>query len=118
MNLQCIQWLFVKHTYPEQLSFTRQSIFYTIIANIFSVAETFQQDALTKHNEYRKLHNAPELTLNKEMSESAASYAKTLVLLGSMDHSRQTERPHQGENLFMECSKADVPSPNDASKKW
>ena len=95
-----------------------QSILCIVITNTFSVAENFQEDALTKHNEYRKFHNAPALTLNKDMSESAASYAKTLVLLGSMDHSKQTERPHQGENLFMECSKANVPSPNDASKKW
>jgi hypothetical protein len=52
------------------------------------------------------------------MSESAVNYAKRLVLLGALDHSRQTERPEQGENLFMECSKTNLPSPNDATKKW
>jgi hypothetical protein len=52
------------------------------------------------------------------MSESAVGYAKSLLLLGSMDHSSQRERPDQGENLFMECSKTNLPSPNDAIMKW
>ena len=64
---------------------------------------------------YRKRHDAPVLTLNQAMSKSAANYAKRLILLGSLDHSRQAERPGEGENIFMECSKTNLPSPNHAT---
>ena len=84
----------------------------------FFLPETFQQESLAEHNMYRKRHDASVLTLNQAMSKSAASYAKRLVLLGSLDHSKQTERPGEGENIFMECSKTNLPSPNDATRKW
>ncbi|XP_028410143.1 uncharacterized protein LOC114532760 [Dendronephthya gigantea] len=102
---------------PQKLGYKRHGMELNLWKDIIS-QDSFQREALAQHNNYRKLHDAPELRLNKEMSEQAADYARILTLTGSVDHSKQTERPNQGENIFMECSKTNSPSPNDAARKW
>ena len=88
-------------------------IYFTLLS-----LDNFQQDALLKHNQYRSIHAAPPLTLNKEMSESARKYAEYLLLQGTLTHSSKQERSGQGENLHMACAMPDAPSPNEATKNW
>ena len=88
-------------------------IYFTLLS-----LDSFQQDALSNHNQYRSIHAAPPLTLNKEMSESARKYAEYLLLQGTLTHSSKQERSGQGENLNLACTIPDAPSPNEATRNW
>uniref|UniRef100_A0AC34RIY1 SCP domain-containing protein n=1 Tax=Panagrolaimus sp. JU765 TaxID=591449 RepID=A0AC34RIY1_9BILA len=41
--------------------------------------DSFEQQFLQAHNEYRKKHGVPELTLNQELSEQAKNWAEKLA---------------------------------------
>ena len=61
-----------------------------------------EQKLLDAHNKYRRVHNAPAMTINTNMSAKAAAWAKHLLSLGTLQH-----HPHMhgdGENLFYDCS--------------
>lgn len=55
------------------------------------------------HNKYRKIHDAPVMRLNNDMSQQATAYAMRLARMGKLQHSSSSERPGQGENLAMSC---------------
>ncbi|KAM9324102.1 uncharacterized protein PAF06_000100 [Gastrophryne carolinensis] len=60
----------------------------------------FEQDFLSAHNKYRKLHNSPPLTLNQELCKSAQEWANHLLSIRALQHS-DTEL---GENLYYKSS--------------
>ena len=65
---------------------------------------------------FRKIHEAPEMKLNEQMSKEAEEYAKKLASLGTLQHA-QTD---YGENLAMKCSsqKEDEMTAEEATKNW
>ena len=64
----------------------------------FSVEE---KSGLAEHNKYRKIHHAPEMTLDRKMCDEAKAYARKLANLRMMTHSSDAE--DQGENLSSGC---------------
>ena len=64
----------------------------------FSVEEA---SALAEHNKFRKMHQAPEMTLDRKMCDEAKAYARKLANLRMMIHSTDSE--DQGENLSYGC---------------
>ena len=76
-------------------------------------SSTDQQKGLKKHNEYRRIHSAPDMKLDSSMSEAATRYAQELLRKGSLQHSETND----GENLAMRCSRNGL-SPEDAVKMW
>ncbi|KAG5441917.1 Golgi-associated plant pathoproteinsis- protein 1, variant 2 [Clonorchis sinensis] len=74
------------------------------------------EDAINAHNEYRKVHGCPALTLDNQLAEGAQKYAERLAYLGKLIHSDSKE---YGENLATSISsqKATLTG-SDASKMW
>ena len=66
---------------------------------------SFDEDGLAVQNKYRRIHNAPDMSLDSGMSQQAAAYAQRLARRGSLQHSSSSERPGQGENLAMSCGR-------------
>ena len=80
--------------------------------------DSFQQFHLDAHNKYRKVHNAPSMTLNSQMSKEAEEYAKKLAKMGGIKHSPKEERNGHGENLAMSCSENGDLKDDFATKNW
>lgn len=59
--------------------------------------EKFEEDFLNAHNEYRRLHAAPPLELNKKLCKYAEEWAKTIAKKGRTEHREQND---YGENIF------------------
>ena len=72
---------------------------------------------LNKHNEYRKVHGVPAMTLNAEMSRQAAEYARKIAQLGELSHASAEERNNDGENLSMGCD-SDGQTTTEATTNW
>ena len=75
----------------------------------------FEEAGLRAHNIFRKVHNAPDLQLDKSMSAEAAEYAKVIAAKGNLEHSSTED----GENLAMGCtSGSSEMSAQEATKNW
>uniref|UniRef100_A0AAY5ETI7 SCP domain-containing protein n=1 Tax=Electrophorus electricus TaxID=8005 RepID=A0AAY5ETI7_ELEEL len=61
-----------------------------------SSRQAFKNKFLAIHNEYRKKHGAPALTLNQELCVSAQAWADHLLSTKALQHSNTDN----GENLF------------------
>lgn len=79
---------------------------------------TDEQMGLDKHNEFRRVHGVPKMTLDKEMCEQAKEYAEVLAALGTLTHASPEERNGQGENLYYSCSSQDPGTTEDAVEAW
>ncbi|XP_017772831.1 PREDICTED: uncharacterized protein LOC108559950 isoform X2 [Nicrophorus vespilloides] len=62
--------------------------------------QTFELEALKVHNDYRRKHGAPELTLNQGMCDYAKQWAENCANRGI---SRRPNNPY-GENIYMSYS--------------
>ncbi|XP_072570790.1 uncharacterized protein [Paramormyrops kingsleyae] len=63
-----------------------------------NMADTdFEREFLEAHNAYRQDHGAPPLTLSRELSVSAQSWADHLLAIRMLKHSPQSDK---GENIF------------------
>ena len=82
---------------------------------VFSQQEV---NGLNEHNRFRGIHNAPPMTLDREMCDSAAQWAKYIAELGSLEHSTEDKRPNQGENLSMGCSTDKPQTVKEAVTNW
>ena len=60
-----------------------------------------EKEILSVHNNYRKVHSAPKLAIDKKMSEEAKEWADTLAKTESLVHNTETK---DGENLYMACA--------------
>ena len=79
-----------------------------------------EQKVLDAHNKYRKIHNAPAMKINTEMSAEAAEWAEHLASTGTFEHSRsdRADRNSDGENLYYSCSSYDPDPVGDGVKEW
>jgi len=69
---------------------------------------------LQKHNELRKKHGSPDMTLNDDMSQGAQAWAKKLAEQGSLEHSKDDVNGGNGENLWYGCGY----DPAQATQDW
>ena len=74
------------------------------ISLIFLEFTEEEQTGLLKHNEFRKIHGAPAMKLDRTMCDDAKAYAGKIAQEGQLKHSTSLERNGQGENLSMGCS--------------
>ncbi|XP_077570601.1 Golgi-associated plant pathogenesis-related protein 1-like [Stigmatopora nigra] len=65
---------------------------------------SFQNEFLDTHNTYRAQHNAPPMTLSRELNATAQKWADHLLALGALKHSDSKD----GENIFHKWSSAPV----------
>ena len=79
---------------------------------------SFEQEALQAHNNYRSIHDAPPMTLDSSMSQSAAAYAQRLARMGTLQHSSSSEKPGQGENLAMACGSGGLSAKKAVDMWW
>lgn len=59
--------------------------------------DTFEEDALKKHNEYRKKHGCPPLKMDKKLCKYAQEWAEKLAKENKFEHRQNV--PY-GENLY------------------
>ncbi|KAF4114682.1 Golgi-associated plant pathogenesis-related protein 1-like [Onychostoma macrolepis] len=77
--------------------------------------DSFQQEFLEAHNQYRKQHQAPELTYSDELSSAAQKWADHLQSKKSLSHS-DTEN---GENVYYSFSSVKkTPKGKEAVDSW
>ncbi|CAG9768166.1 unnamed protein product [Ceutorhynchus assimilis] len=79
--------------------------------------DEFCEEALKVHNEYRRKHGVPEMSLNEDMCKFAQNWAETCARTASLQH--RANNPY-GENIFSMYSSdfAHVPTARDAIKEW
>ncbi|XP_021476885.1 Golgi-associated plant pathogenesis-related protein 1 isoform X3 [Oncorhynchus mykiss] len=63
---------------------------------------SFEQEFLDTHNAYRRKHGTAELTLSRDLCNSAQEWADHLVAINTMQHSNT----NNGENLYYTWSSA------------
>jgi len=73
---------------------------------------------MRKHNHLRAIHDAPPMTLDREMCNSAAQWGKHFAELGYLVHSTQDQIPNQGENLSMSCYMENPQTVKEAVTSW
>ncbi|CAF1567825.1 unnamed protein product, partial [Didymodactylos carnosus] len=61
---------------------------------------SFRQEALNKHNEYRRQHDVPTMTLDSELNSIAQNYAEHLACSNKLEHSST----NLGEYLYTKMS--------------
>ncbi|XP_028414952.1 protein PRY1-like isoform X2 [Dendronephthya gigantea] len=87
-------------------------------------AGVFQQQALSFHNQYRRLHQAPDLRWSNELARDAQAWAQKIASQNTLRHSTSQERKGDGENLayfggkFDEVGKDSVNMWYDEEKKY
>ena len=77
----------------------------------------FEEEALKVHNDYRARHDAPPMTINKEMSASAAEWATEIGADEKFEHSPSEKRKNQGENIAAWCD-AKGETATQVTKRW
>ena len=99
-----------------------EPILHTQVSIIFS---DYREEALDQHIALRAIHNAPRMTLDRDMNRGADAYARSLFQRfggsGELKHSPKSSRPGQGENLASGCTTArgvDGRTVQDAVKAW
>ncbi|XP_018569850.1 uncharacterized protein LOC108909884 isoform X3 [Anoplophora glabripennis] len=77
----------------------------------------FALDAVRVHNEYRRKHGVPELTLSLRLCQFAQEWADTCARTASLQH--RANCPY-GENIFSVYSSdfSHMPTARDAVKEW
>lgn len=69
---------------------------------ISSTDANFKAKFLAKHNEYRRKHGAPALTMSQDLCSSAQAWAAHLLSTKALQHSNSGK----GENLYYYMSSA------------
>jgi len=112
---------------PVLITFAKETlamkIFLLIIAaaassGIVNPIEAVHEDMLKQHNDFRKEHNANDLSIDDELMISAQAWADTLAATNSFEHSTPFDLNGVcvGENLFF--STEDESSAIDATREW
>lgn len=65
------------------------------------VAADFEDTILAAHNAERAAVGVAPVTWSRAMAAHAADWAKHLIKVGALQHSRPSERPGEGENLWV-----------------
>jgi len=78
--------------------------------------DSFRQQALNKHNEYRRKHCVPVMTLDSNLNSVAQQYAQYLAKNNLFQHSG---KQGMGENLYMSSTTGQLNMNGaDAVKAW
>ena len=78
-----------------------------------------EQMGLKQHNDYRRIHQVPLMTLDRTMCNQAKAYAEKLAARGVLQHASKQERNGNGENLYYACTSGEnLPGTADAVKSW
>ena len=85
---------------------------------LFSAFTEEERTGLTVHNKFRQVHQAPPMTLDRQMCDDAEAYAKKLAAMGTLVHSPRADRKGHGENLSMGCSTNAAQSMEEAVTNW
>ncbi|KAJ8379602.1 hypothetical protein SKAU_G00003800 [Synaphobranchus kaupii] len=76
---------------------------------------SFEKEFLEAHNSYRATHQAPSLSMNRELCKSAQAWADHLLSLKTMKHSNT----NNGENLYYAWSSGSQKQNGKAAvEKW
>lgn len=62
-----------------------------------------RQVGLNLHNDYRRVHNAPIMSLNSQLNDDAQRYAEKLARESVFEHDKNNR--NQGENLGLQCAR-------------
>ncbi|CAI9612528.1 unnamed protein product, partial [Staurois parvus] len=78
-------------------------------------SKQFEEDFLSAHNKYRKLHGSPPLQLSRDLCKSAQKWADHLLSIRTLQHSNTD----LGENLYYKSSSnaRDLPG-NEPVDSW
>ena len=77
----------------------------------------FQEEALKAHNEYRKKHHSPNLTLNNDLNRIAQNYANKISKINSLEHSNNEYKEEPlGENIYV--IQGMKPTGKEMTKAW
>ena len=77
----------------------------------------FQEEALRAHNDYRRKHHSPNLTLNNDLNRIAQNYANKIAKEYSLQHSNNEYKGEPlGENIYMVSGMK--PTGRDMTKSW
>lgn len=60
---------------------------------------SFQEQALSMHNRYRRKHQVPDLRWNNELARDAQAWAEKIARQNSLQHATSQQRNGDGENL-------------------
>jgi len=85
---------------------------------IFSEFTEEEQTGLMKHNEFRAIHGAPAMKLNRKMCDEAKEYAQKIAQMKQLKHSSRDQLAGQGENLSMGCSTNMPQAMETAVENW
>ena len=85
---------------------------------IFSEFDEEEQTGLMKHNDFRAIHGAPPMKLDRKMCDDAKAYAEKIAQLGALQHSSKEARNGEGENLAMGCSSERPQAMETAVENW
>ena len=105
----------VNRSLISSLHFFVTECIYHVISLDFTAEE---KTALEKHNAFRKVHQAPPMTLDRQMCDKAKAYAQKLAEMGSFQHSSKDERDGNGENLSFGCSSNKAQTVEEAATNW
>jgi uncharacterized protein YkwD len=79
--------------------------------------DNFCNEALQAHNNYRKIHHAEPLKLNRELCKIAQNYADHLANIGRLQHSDNCyHNDAMGENLY--CCLGKEPTGSSVTTSW
>jgi len=79
-----------------------------------SGSDDYAASQLKKHNELRKKHGSPAMTINKQMNKEAEAWAQENAKNQRMKHSDPGDRNGNGENLWYGCGY----DPAQATQDW
>ncbi len=65
-----------------------------------SVQDALMQVMLAEHNAARRAVGTPDLVIDPDLNRQALEYAQQLARTGTFQHSPNSARPNQGENLW------------------
>ncbi|KAG5343425.1 GAPR1 protein, partial [Acromyrmex charruanus] len=108
---------FTENVLPSVDACSMKRINFTDLKQHYIDEQTWQQEALLVHNEYRRKHRVPDLRLSPELTAAAKAWANTLLNTNKLVP--QSSSPY-GENIYsMQCSDPKlIVSAREVISKW
>lgn len=108
---------FTENVLPPVDASPTKRINFTDLKQHYIDEQTWQQEALLVHNEYRRKHRVPDLRLSPELTAAAKAWANTLLNTNKLVP--QSSSPY-GENIYsMQCSDPKlIVSAREVISKW
>ncbi|XP_011051013.1 PREDICTED: uncharacterized protein LOC105144052 isoform X1 [Acromyrmex echinatior] len=108
---------FTENVLPSVDACSMKRINFSDLKQHYIDEQTWQQEALLVHNEYRRKHRVPDLRLSPELTAAAKAWANTLLNTNKLVP--QSSSPY-GENIYsMQCSDPKlIVSAREVISKW